>query len=266
MRKYLYYLNSIFKLLTGIKNWFLAARVFLKLKPPRTPVVHIRKPPLRMKTRGAMDIWCVKETFLDRLYCKYGFEIGSGWQIIDIGAAIGDFTIFAALTSSENVVYAYEPFPESYALLEQNLELNHVSNVRSYPQAIGSQSGYLFLNQSSGEPLQFNTEMTFNPSQSISVPAVTLADAISSAGLEHCDLMKLDCEGAEYPILMSCPVDVFNKIERIVMEYHDIPRHHHKELVDFLKANGYQVETFPNPVHSNIGYLRAWRKTKAISG
>jgi len=76
--------------------------------------------------------------------------------------------------------------------------------------------------------------------------------------LEYCDLLKLDCEGAEYPILMNAPQTVLRRIHRIIMEYHDRAGcYTHTDLETFLIANGFRVCTHPNFVHADLGYLYA---------
>jgi len=95
----------------------------------------------------------------------------------------------------------------------------------------------------------------------LSVRALSMADAFEMLGIESCDLLKLDCEGAEYAILFDTPQPVLERVQRIVMEYHDnIVQHTHHDLARFLNDRGFRVETFPNPVHSYLGYLRAIQK------
>ena len=36
------------------------------------------------------------------------------------------------------------------------------------------------------------------------------------------DLLKIDCEGGEYTILLTTPIEVFSRIRNIVFEYHEI--------------------------------------------
>jgi hypothetical protein len=95
----------------------------------------------------------------------------------------------------------------------------------------------------------------------LSVSALSLADAFAMLEIETCDLLKLDCEGAEYSILFDTPRTVLELIQRIVMEYHDnVVQYTHRDLARFLDEQGFEVETFQNPVHSYLGYLRAVRK------
>lgn len=258
-RKYPYYLSSILRLLTGLHEWPLVLRLFLGRAAPATHTITLRKSGLRFRVRGAMDIWSVKETFLDRFYERFGFSLGEGWTILDIGAGIGDFTLFAAAGHPRNTVYAFEPFPQSFELLEENLRFNRVATVQAFQQAIGGQSGELALDLSGDEPLQIQSRAaTSQAAQTLTVPCLSLADAFSHLTLERCDLLKLDCEGAEYDILFNAPDDVLRRVDRIVMEYHDgVTPYSHQDLAAFLQGRRFRVETFPNFVHPELGYLRA---------
>jgi len=263
LRKYSYYLFSILELLFGFDDPILIAKIYLNLTRPGIKTVRLRRCGLQFRVRGAMDVWSIKETFLDRFYEKYGFTIQPNWKIIDIGAGLGDYTLYAAMTQPNSRVFAFEPYPESFVLMQENLRLNAITNVQSFDKAIGAVSGELILDLTSGEPLQFQShpEKVVNVKKSLSVNSLSLVDALAGLGLETCDLLKLDCEGAEYAILFGVPQPVLEQIQRIVMEYHDDPNHYnHGDLTRFLNELGFQVETFPNPVHAHLGYLRALRK------
>jgi FkbM family methyltransferase len=258
VRKYAYYLFSIGKLLAGIRNWPLVVRIFLRRAPPGPQIIRLRESGVQFRVRGAMDVWIVKETYLDRFYERFGTPIGDGWTVVDVGAGIGDFTLRAALGHPENRVYAFEPFPESFALLQENLRLNRAPNVQAFAEAIGGQTGTLALDLSSGEPLQFSTEGKGTPEKALAVPCLSLADAWQRLALARCDVLKLDCEGAEYDILFQAPDAVLDGIEHIVMEYHDgVTGHSHQDLVEFLSARGFQARTQPSPVHAHLGFLYA---------
>ena len=261
LRKYSYYLYSIIELLTGFKNPVLILRIFLGGKTQIARTVHLRSNGLAFRVRGAMDVWSIKETFLDQFYERCGFTIQPGWTVIDVGAGLGDFSLFAAQSSGTHV-FALEPFPESFELLAHNVMLNNSGNVTYLPEAVGSEEGMLLLDLAGGEPLQFqsrNAPVT-HPESQIAVKARSLSDVIHQAGQGECDLLKLDCEGAEYDILMKSPRDALVKIKRIVMEYHDnVTDYSHKDLADFLIGQGYKVQVFSNPVHDDLGYLRAER-------
>jgi FkbM family methyltransferase len=261
LRKYFYYLYSIVELLTGFENPALIFHIFTKNNTATHPTIQLRQSGLSFRVRGAMDVWSIKETFLDRFYERYGFTIQPGWTVIDVGAGLGDFTLFAAGVSGTRVL-AFEPFPESFGLLTENMALNQMDNVVVFPEAVGSAEGSLLLDLAGGEPLQFQSRAApvTRPESQISVKARPLQEIIDRPDIENCDLLKLDCEGAEYDILMKSAPEALAKIRRIVMEYHDhVTEYSHKDLADFLLKQGYKVQVFINPVHENLGYLRAER-------
>ncbi len=268
MNKYIYYLSSIFTLLAGVKNWPLVVRVFLRIAPPSPYPIELRKSGLRLQARGIMDIWSIKETFLDRFYERFGVPIQDGWTIVDIGGGIGDYTLFAASADPHGKVFAFEPFPGSFALLQENLVANHAANVQAFPEAIWAQAGALKIDSTLGEPGQFVSRAADAPGgspttggSSTQVQSISMADAFARLDIPRCDLMKIDCEGAEYPILFNTPDEVLGRVQRIVMEYHDsITRYKHRDMQEFLASKGYAVRVVQNYVHADLGYLYAWRE------
>jgi FkbM family methyltransferase len=265
LKKYSYYFSSILTLLLRVKPVGLVLRYFLRFNPPASEQSIIELPDYRLKlrVRGIMDIWTVKETFLDLFYEKYGTAIEDGWNIIDIGGGIGDFTLFAARGHAKNRVFAFEPFPGSFETLKENIERSGVKNVQIYAEAIWKENGPLAIDASAGEPGQFisrNADAARAASQKVIVPAVTLAEVFQKLGIETCDLMKIDCEGAEYPILFNTPDAVLKRIRRMVMEYHDnAGPSTHRDLVTYLQERGFQVRVSPSFVHSYLGYLYAYQ-------
>jgi len=264
LRTTFYYLYSIFEMLFGFKNWLLIVKIFLSKNSGSYYTVNVREANLKFIVRSAMDVWSLKETFLDEFYKRCGTAIENGWRVIDIGAGFGDFTLYAALDRPDTLVYAYEPFPESFAMLEENIRNNHIENVKIFAEAVWSKSEQLILDLSGGGPLQAPTqdlEMVDEvKTGQYRVPALSLEKVLEQNDLVHLDLLKLDCEGAEFEILGEKSAKILKRIERIVMEYHDgYQGHHHRELVEFLHAQGFKVRITPNYVHDKIGYLYAWK-------
>lgn len=252
-------------MLAGFDNPWQTIAIFTGRAGNGEKTMRLRGTDLRFVVRGAMDVWCLKETLLDRVYERLGFAIEPDWTVLDIGAGIGDFTILAARSAPRGHVYAFEPFPESFALLRQNVDRNLVSNTQLFPTAVTGRPRTLTLDTSRGEPLMVASvdASASDAGDGPGVASTTLAEVVDQHGIERIDLLKLDCEGAEYDILLNSPVECIDRIQRIAMEYHDhTTPHTHDELVDFLTGIGFRVEIFHNPVHpEKIGYLRAVRWT-----
>jgi FkbM family methyltransferase len=258
-----YYLKSILEMTVNFKNMLSLWPIFLMQRPGKIRMVQLRRPPLQIKVRGRMDVWSVKETFLDQFYTRYGEAIKDGWTIVDVGAGVGDFSLYAGYGRPEAVVYALEPFEESYHLFIENLTLNAVVNVFAFQRALWGESGDLVLELSGGEPLQISSQglgQTLDITGLDVVQALSLHDFLKSEHIDRVDLMKMDCEGAEYEILMQAPQEAHEKIDRVIMEYHDLnDMKNHQVLAAFFEELGYQVRVVENEVHANIGYLYAVR-------
>ena len=261
LRRNWYYFLSIFKIILGFKNWFLTILFFISKDQPGGIVVQLRQPPIHMHVRSAMDIWSIKETFFDAFYTKIGSPVQNGWCVFDIGAGIGDFSIKAAYGKPDTQVFSFEPFSGSYTLLLENLKKNKIDNVQPYQKAVWHKDGKLRLDRSILEPLQMTSdEIAFPDSMRTieEIDAVSLNLFCQQAHISKIDLLKLDCEGAEYPIILQSQPDIFKNIDRIVMEYHDMnEQKNHRHLVTYLEGQGYRVRQKQNFVHDNLGYLYA---------
>jgi FkbM family methyltransferase len=251
-----YYLRSIPRLLTGIRNWPLVVAAFLGLPMSKPFTIQLRQSGLQFRVRNAMDVWIVKEICLDREYERIGTPLQPDWKILDIGAGLGDFSLDVARNCPACVVHAYEPSPESFELLQQNLRLNAITNVTAIPEALNSTGEAVALDVSRAAAVQHSI-VGVNKNGAMLVPATTLDTVLDRLG-EPCDLLKMDCEGAEYEILLTASDNVIGRIRRIVMEYHDnCTDHAHHELVDHLQAKGFRVACYPSPVQHDLGLLYA---------
>jgi FkbM family methyltransferase len=145
--------------------------------------------------------------------------------------------------------------------LRKNLDLNKITNVKVIPAAVWKTSTTLKLDLSLLEPLQISSSTRLSADQAdigINVQAVSLDEVFASNQLQQVDLVKLDCEGAEFDIILESDADTIRSIKRFIMEYHDsLPGRHHSQLVSHLEQLGYRVVATGNVVHPEIGYLFA---------
>lgn len=257
MRRLTDYARSVPSLLTGLAPPLLVARIMLGLAGAEAREIRVRRAGMHMLVRGPMDVWAVKEAALDRLYERHGFPVQAGWTVVDIGAGIGEFSLLAARDGAS--VVAFEPFPGSCALLRENVRRNG-AGVRVVERAIAGRSGTLALDVGLADPVYFRSRaMGGEGAQVIEVPALSLADAMAIGAVDRIDLLKLDCEGAEYDILGGAGPDVLARVDRVVLEYHEWDGHTHTELVEMLERAGFLVRVAPNRTYPGIGYLWADR-------
>jgi FkbM family methyltransferase len=255
-----YYLSSIPTLLVGLDNWWLLGLLMLGRRGQGHAILRLRHSPLRFHVRTAMDVWVIKEVCLDRDYEGGGIRLEDGWTILDVGAGIGDFSVSVAQRLPGSRVIALEPFAASRQVLLDNIRLNRVPNVQAFAYALGAGSGAHRLRAGRAEPGQSSTARLGRGVTAMEeeVPGRSLRDLFGELGIERCDFLKMDCEGAEYEILMAADEATLTRVRHIALEYHDrYTRHDHRELAEFLEGKGYRVRTEPSPAHREIGYLFA---------
>ena len=80
--------------------------------------------------------------------------------------------------------------------------------------------------------------------ESIAVRSTTLARILETHAIATCDLLKIDVEGSEFPILYTLPTELFSRIKRIYLECHPsaTARHNGTDLTQYLEQQGYAVE------------------------
>ncbi|NLC29778.1 MAG: FkbM family methyltransferase [Chloroflexi bacterium] len=222
--------------------------------------LELRRDNLKIGVGSKMEAWSVKETLIDQFYTRLGTEIQSDWVVVDIGAAIGEFTIEAALKLTTGIVHAFEPNPGSLNILRQNLRANNINRVETYNLGVWKEEGEIPLHFLNNEPLQAVSGNAQSAEaraiKETSIPVITLEQLINEKVGGKIDLLKLDCEGAEYEILMNQDAMLFDMIDRIIMEYHDLDaRFCHQELIRQMIQFGYRVRKYENLVHADLGYL-----------
>jgi|SRR3989344_2536866 len=177
--------------------------------------------------------------------------------IIDIGAYVGDFSIMAAKLFPGSNIYAFEPAPDSYHCLLVNILANSVTNINPFSIAVTDKNGQQQLFDP-GPGGQRSLNPTPKSSKPFKVQTQTLSWIFNSLKISTCDLLKMDSEGAEYEILFSTPPDIFKKIKRIALEFHDRPFGDHNGLIELLSRLGYHTLIQYHPVEGDIGMLYAW--------
>lgn len=162
--------------------------------------------------------------------------------VIDIGAHIGIFSVY--ISKKANRVFAYEPVPENYELLKQNIKLNNLQNkVNIFNLAVSDHREKLRIYLS-----KFNTaghSEYKNGGNYLDVEAISLKDIFDVHNLYNCDFLKIDAEGAEYKILFGLPIEYFKRIKRIHLEHHKIESgiddYNPSSLKKLLEENGFRV-------------------------
>ena len=148
---------------------------------------HDRAVGARLRRRG---VWAAAETAL----CKR--EITPGMRVLDVGANIGYFTLlFARSVGPTGHVYAFEPEPRNFELLQRNLARNGYTNVTALPKAVSRTSGSQRLYKSPDNLGDHRLAHGTAGRDSVDVSVIALDELLP--GDARVDFIKLDIQGAE---------------------------------------------------------------------
>jgi FkbM family methyltransferase len=182
-----------------------------------TIVVHGARYVIGVRTS---EIFIFHEIYVFRQYERHAeFVPRSGWTVFDVGANIGVFTVIQAMHGAR--VFSFEPNPESYRRLVQNVILNNLRNVQLFPTALGDEQGMGSLHVTKGRTtggvvVPVNGRAT---TSGVPVPIATLDEVVSTLPGLSIDLLKIDAEGSEVAILLGGE-RTLDHVQRIIVEYH----------------------------------------------
>jgi FkbM family methyltransferase len=223
----------------NIKNWpeFLWLHFF---KHKNKMIINFRNGyTIEVRPRFS-DVTMLMESWGMKYYNPPGFEMHENDIVIDIGAHIGSFTLYASKFVTTGKIYSFEPLPENYSMLIKNVKINNIQNIKTYKIAISNYTGTSHLHLYDGPHTGSSSLYERNSKKKIKIKTITLEKFIKENKIKQIDFIKIDCEGAEYDILFNAPDKVLAIIKKISMEYHDsINNHKHNELMTFFRKKGF---------------------------
>lgn len=205
---------------------------YLVLKSPSDRLIEFRNGVRITISSHPDDIATVFLMFVRR---DYG-AIAKGSKIVDIGGNIGTFAVYAA-RSGAGRVYSYEPGREAYNLLQKNIQMNGMLDcVVAERMAVADCDGGTVAFPIASSPDNRMVSAETPPVGYDLVPTTTLDAILARHKLDFVDCVKIDCEGAEYQIVLNTPDAVWSRIKEIKMEYHS---GRPEVLIHRLKQTGY---------------------------
>jgi FkbM family methyltransferase len=145
--------------------------------------------------------------------------------IVDAGANIGTFSVWAARQLPQASILALEPYPDTFAKLQHNLQANLLGpRVQAVQLALSARSGAreMPIEAESQRRSLVPSDRECGNLEVIKVPSASLAEVLDRYQLQQLDLLKMDIEGSEWEVLLSTPVSVLHRIRRIQLEYHEV--------------------------------------------
>jgi FkbM family methyltransferase len=179
--------------------------------------------------------------------------------IVDVGANAGFFSLFMAARFPASKIFAFEPLPANFSHLQRHFQLNSRKALVCQNKAVAGKKGFieLYYNPDANFTALASMHTAFDGSNTsrVEVEAVPLPDIFSQFRIESVDLLKLDCEGAEYDILYHCPDQQLSRVRMIAMETHPGTGINEttEAICQFLAGKGVKFKTGSN------NFVWAWR-------
>lgn len=168
-----------------------------------------------------------------------------GGTVVEIGAHKGYFTVLAGSVAER--VLVFEPDPTNYSYLVRNVALNSQTNVTALHQAVSATAGtrQLAIGHTDARNTFFPSTFSGNKRR-VQVECTTLPQALRDHGVDRIDVLKLDCEGSEYDVLLNCDAETMSKVRVITLEMHESGEISHTtaEMVAFLESHGFTGEVY----------------------
>ena len=193
------------------------------------------------------DPWTLSEIFYDEDYAKLPVQ---NKIVIDIGGFNGDSAIYFTLKGAAKVI-SLEPFPKNYEIANKNIYKNNFENtVVLLNAACAKENGFIKINSD----YVGSDNIAKNEKLGVEIPTMNLENLVNYYNvIDGC--LKIDCEGCEYDILLSCPKNILRRFSHIMLEFH----HGTNKIVKKLNDCNYRVDIkfLPNYKNNSRGYIFA---------
>ena len=206
-------------------------------------IIHLRNG-LKIEIQGKRCIGFLNSIFFNKIYGTPKDE----QVIIDIGANKGLFSVFFAneLKGKEHKIFAFEPHPNTFQLLERNIKNNQLDkNILTFQKCVSGASTDTQSFFVARESFDYSLYNEYQTNEKVVVENITLQEIIDQNSLTVIDLLKMNCEGAEYEILFKTEKSYLKKIRAIRMEYHNFELDGKKydlvPLIDYLEENQFSI-------------------------
>ncbi len=191
--------------------------------------------------------------------------------IIDIGANIGYYTLLESQLASKGKVFAVEPIPENFNLLDINIKLNECKNIDAYKMAIGDISGkskmYVYDKRNR---CSFIKDPSGNIINEIEVPVMTLDKFVESYVRQDPTFIRMDLEGYEFQVIKGArgildnnrPLKLFVELhphlmsdERMMVILNTLKQTNFKieSIIFDPESSDYRSINYLNKLHKKIG-------------
>ena len=200
---------------------------------------------LRVRLTEREDVKILWHIFVRKCYEVSGTES----VILDLGANVGFFALYAASNAPRARIYSVEPVPSTFQRLTGHLESNGLTTrVTALNSAVGGQMGKRFIaleNVPAGQR-RLLADGSENARPGVEVSCNTLESILDQYNLHTVDLTKMDIEGSEFEVLLATPAAALRRIAQMDIEIHNnvtAQGHTSDELVAHLRTAGLMLSS-----------------------
>ena len=251
----------IIKCIKQIKNWQIPVLSYLGII--NSLKIVILKNNTKCIIRNKNDTIAFLENFILEANTSHEiFKIMEKDTVVDIGAHVGYFTLYAANLAKKGKIISYEPSKKSFLILEKNIKINNFSNIKLENVAISKTHGKALLHTDDHDEISNSLYNLNKKSKVYEVETNTLEEIFLKNKLDSIDFLKIDCEGAEYEILMNASSLDLDKIKKMSIEIHEKLVPYSKEaIIEKLVKHGFNVklETDISGIRMELPLLLAWK-------
>jgi FkbM family methyltransferase len=173
-------------------------------------------------------------------------KMKEGDLFVDVGANIGVYTLHASrLVGKKGKVFAFEPTPETFSDLQQNVQSNRCLNVTCEKIALADQIGEARLVEC-GRAASNRITLLSTTDKSTKISVGTLDDYCQSNRIQKIDFIKVDIEGGEADFF-SGGIKTLKKDKPIILfeSAHSGPAYLERKI---LRGLGYSLNIFNREV------------------
>jgi FkbM family methyltransferase len=194
---------------------------------------------LTMRRAPNLDLEVAFEVFASKIYLSpRPLRADSVRCVVDIGANVGYTVVFLARSFPDAQIVAFEPHPDNARIAMRNIAANHLDGRTTlHVAAAGITPGPAYLTDDSSA-----SRVNASRNHKVDVLPVKMMDFFETIGSREVDLLKIDCEGGEYDIVMDPRFESLNA-RAVAMEWHrtlERPRAD-TELIGRLRECGWDV-------------------------
>jgi len=247
----------------AFENWLavgaVAGMVLPGRIPPRGGLPRLMERRMSFRTRPGPTLttelgtaWPIVEIFRDGHY-DVPIVWGDVRRVVDVGGHVGAFAIWVATRASNARIETFEPEPRNFADLVANVERNGLGDrIVAHNVAVGARDERSVLNV----PLRRDmSSLAPGAGRQVEVQCVALDRHLRDCVDGAVDVVKLDCEGAEWEILPSLSDESLRRVRNLLVEFHARRPEEIEAAERDLRAHGFTTTALasgPGPTTSSF--------------